>query len=243
MGKERQIMVSRNKDITGIKFGSLTAIKLAYVKNRRAYWEYSCVCGKTHVACASAVTYEVTRRNDPELPSCGCVDVARKTKHGFRKANDTHPAYLAYRGMMARCYNPNDEAYKRYGALGVTVADCWKDNPEAFVKWSIENGWDKGLHIDKDIKCKAKGIYPRIYSPDTCTWTTAQINVAESANRTNYGKHPNIKLSQEEVDEILHLYFSGEVPNQAELASMYGVSPSAISRLIQLELNQRNELI
>ena len=28
-------MVSRTKDITGIKFGSLTAIKLAYVKNRQ----------------------------------------------------------------------------------------------------------------------------------------------------------------------------------------------------------------
>ena len=37
-------MVSRIKDITGIKFGSLTAIKLAYVKNKSAYWEYSCVC-------------------------------------------------------------------------------------------------------------------------------------------------------------------------------------------------------
>lgn len=236
-------MVSRIKDITGIKFGSLTAIKVAYVKNRMAYWEYSCVCGKTHIARANIVTHQATSKNDPELPSCGCIEVARKTKHGFRKANDTHPAYRAYRGMMSRCYNPNDTNYKWYGALGVTVADCWKNNPEAFVKWSLENGWDKNLHIDKDIKCKAMGIYPHIYSPDTCTWTTAQTNVAEATNRTNYGKHPNIKLSQAEVDEILRLYFSEEVTNQSELARMYGVTPSSIWRLIQLELDQRNELI
>ena len=233
-------MVSRIKDITGIKFGSLTAIKVAYVKNRMTYWEYSCVCGKTHIARASNVTYEATHKNDPELPSCGCIEVARKTKHGFRKANDRHPAYSAYRAMMSRCYNPNAKDYKRYGALGVTVADCWKDNPEAFVKWSLENGWDKNLHIDKDIKCKAMGIYPHIYSPNTCTWTTAKINLAEAANRTNYGKHPNIKLSQEEVDEILHLYFSGEVTNQSELARMYGLSQSSIRRLIQLELILRH---
>ena len=236
-------MVSRIKDITGIKLGSLTAIKVAYVKNRMAYWEYSCVCGKTHIARANTVTHQATSKNDPELPSCGCIEVARKTKHGFRKANDTHPAYRTYRGMMSRCYNPNDNAYKWYGAVGVTVADCWKDNPEAFVKWSLENGWAKNLHIDKDIKCKAKGIYPHIYSPDTCTWTTAKNNVAAATNRTNYGKHPNVKLSQEEVDEILHLYFSEEITNQSELARMYGVNPGSIRRLIQLELDQRNELI
>ena len=233
-------MVSRIKDITGIKFGSLTAIKVAYVKNRAAYWEYSCVCGKTHIARANNVAHRATSQNDPELPSCGCIEVARKTKHGFRKANDTHPAYRAYRSMMDRCYNPNANDYKWYGALGVTVADCWKDNPEAFVKWSLENGWDKDLHIDKDIKCKARGIYPHIYSPDTCTWTTAKINIAESANRTNYGKRPNIKLSQEEVDEILHLYSSGEVTNQSELARMYGLSQSSIRRLLQLGLILRH---
>ena len=233
-------MVSRIKDITGIKFGSLTAIKVAYVKNRAAYWEYSCVCGKTHIARANNVAHRATSQNDPELPSCGCIEVARKTKHGFRKANNRHPAYSAYRNMMDRCYSPNDKAYKWYGAVGVTVADCWKDNPEAFVKWSLENGWDKDLHIDKDIKCKAKGIYPHIYSPDTCTWTTAKINIAESANRTNYGKRPNIKLSQEEVDEILHLYSSGEVTNQSELARMYGLSQSSIRRLLQLGLILRH---
>lgn len=145
----------RVKDITGIKFGSLTAIEFAHVHNMQAYWKFQC--------------------------------------------------------------------------------DEWKNNPEAFVKWSIENGWSKGLHIDKDILCKAKGIYPHIYSPNTCQWVKPQVNVSEASNRTNYGKHPNIRLSQEQVDEIIKLYNSDEKITYTELAKMYGLkSPSSIARLIKL---------
>lgn len=95
-------------------------------------------------------------------------ELARKTKHGYRKAKDTHPAYRAYRGMMSRCYDTNNSAYKWYGAIGITVCDEWKNNPQAFVEWSINNGYPKDWYIDKDILCKAKGIYPHIYSPETC---------------------------------------------------------------------------
>ena len=63
-----------------------------------------------------------------------------------------------------------------------------------------------------------------------------QSLIAEAVN----ANQQNIKLSQEEVDEILHLYFSGEVTNQSELARMYGLSQSSIRRLIQLELILRH---
>ena len=43
-----------------------------------------------------------------------------------------------------------------------------------------------------------------------------------------------------EVDEILHLYSSGEITNQSELARMYGLSQSSIRRLIQLGLILRH---
>lgn len=225
----------RTKDITGMKFGSLTAIEFAHVDNRQAYWKFKCDCGNIHTARSNTVNYVCKKYNDPQLPSCGCIELARKTKHGYRKAKDTHPAYRAYRGMMSRCYDTNNSGYKWYGAIGVTVCNEWKDNPEAFVKWSIENGWSKGLHIDKDILCKAKGIYPHIYSPNTCQWVKPQVNVSEATNRNNYGKHPNIRLSQEQVDKIIELYNSNDKITYVELAEMYGLkSPSSIARLIKL---------
>lgn len=226
---------NRCKDITGIKFGSLTAVSFSHIKNRQAFWNYSCKCGNTYTGRANTIAYQTKKKNDPQLPSCGCVELARKTKHGYRKVKETHPAYKAYRGIMSRCYDSNNREYQWYGAKGVTICDEWLNNPIAFVEWSINNGWSKGLHIDKDIICKVKGITPHIYSPETCQWVTPQINVSAATNRTNFGKHPNIKLSQQQVDEILHLYFSGKETNQSELARMYGLkSPASIGRLIKL---------
>lgn len=225
----------RSKDITGQQFGSLTAIRFSHLgPNRTAYWEYQCKCGNSHVARANTVSHQTKTKNDPELPSCGCVELARKTKHGYRKAKDTHPAYKAYRAMMDRCYNPNTYGYKWYGAVGVTVADVWKNDPKVFVEWAIQSGWKPGLHIDKDILCEEKGIFPHIYGPETCQWVTAKVNVGFATNRDNYGEHPNIKLSHYEVAELLDTYFSGECEIQKELALRYGVTASTVRRLIDL---------
>lgn len=224
------------KDITGQLFGSLTAVRLSHFgKNGTSYWVYQCKCGNEHVARGNTISYVTKKRNDPEIPSCGCVELARKTKHGFRKAKNTHPAYKVYRGMMDRCYNPNSPEYKWYGKVGVTVCNEWKGNPEAFVNWSIESGWSPKLHIDKDILCDLKNITPHLYSPETCQWVTAKVNVGHATNRNNYGKHPNIRLSHQEVDEMLELYFSGKVTNKSELARMYNLkASSSISRLIKI---------
>lgn len=230
-------------DLTGLKFGSLTAVKLHHQDSKgNAFWEYKCQCGNTHIARANTVTYQSKqyKNKNPSVPSCGCANLKAVTKHGYRKKDNTHSAYRAYRGIMSRCYNLNDAEYKWYGAVGVTICDEWKNNPKAFIEWSLNNGWNKGLHIDKDIICNQLNIKPHIYSPDTCLWVTPQRNVSEATNRKNYGKHPNIKLSQTQVDEILHLYFSEQITNCNKLAKMFGVkSSSTIYRLIKIEKEKR----
>ena len=229
------LLSKRTKDITGNTYGSLTALAPTHKSKNTIYWDFRCVCGKIHNARGNTVVYESTNSTTPNLPSCGCVELANKTKHGFRKAKDTHPAYKAYCAMMTRCYDKNNEGYQWYGAKGVTVCDGWKDNPKAFVEWAISNGWKPGLHIDKDIICEEKGIYPHIYSPETCQWVSPKINVSAATNRNNYGKHPNVRLSHQQVAEIEELYFSGKITNKSELARMFGLkSPSSVNRLIRL---------
>lgn len=225
----------RTKDITGQRFGSLTAVRFSHVRNRMAYWEYECDCGQLHTARGNTIAHQAKHyADDPQLPSCGCVELARKTRHGYRKAKDTHPAYRAYRGMMSRCYDPGCSGYQWYGAQGVTVCGEWKDNPKAFVDWAVANGWQPGLHIDKDILCDEKGIHPHIYSPDTCQWVSAKVNVGYATNRDNYGKHPNVCLSHDAVAEILGRWFSDEEITQKDLATEYGVTPSTVKRLIDI---------
>ena len=57
------------EDLTGRRFGMLTAIRFVKVQSRHAYWEFRCDCGKTKV------------RMKPfgnEFASCGCVKVKKE---------------------------------------------------------------------------------------------------------------------------------------------------------------------
>lgn len=224
---------NRSKDLTGQTFGSLTALKPIKKVRTSIYWQFKCKCGNLHEARGNTVSY-IAKKGDVDLPSCGCEELKRKTKHGYRTSTNTHPAYKSFRGMMDRCYSPTSPSYEWYGAVGVTICDEWLNNPKAFIEWSLENGWEKYLHIDKDILCKEKGIYPTIYSPNTCKWVTAKENVGFATNRANYGSHPNVRLSQSEVDEILVRYEQEDI-SQSELGRQYGVTPSSISRLLRLQ--------
>lgn len=84
--------------------------------------------------------------------------------------------YVTYKGMMYRCYNPKDPAYKYYGAKGITVCDDWKNDYQVFLNWSLANGWSSELELDKDI---SNG---NIYSPETCKWVTHKENMLNLAS-------------------------------------------------------------
>ena len=222
------------KDLTGQQFGSLTALRLAYVgSNYLAYWEYQCACGKLHTARANTVSYITKKSTNPLLPSCGCMELKLKTKHGYRCKETTHPLYRVHKGIMDRCYNSKLPNYQWYGAAGVTICDEWKGNPKAFIEWGLANGYKPGLHIDKDILCDANGIHPHIYSPETCQFIPAKTNVGYATDRSNYGSHPNVKLSSKQVGEIIHKYTVDGIKGPT-LAKQYNVGTSAIYRILRL---------
>lgn len=221
-------------DITNERFGSLMAKQFSHKDTTgNAFWVFQCDCGKTHTARANTIKHQTKKYQslDPEIPSCGCVELARKTKHGYRKASNTHPLYKAYRGMMDRCYNENTYGYQWYGEIGVTVCDEWLNNPEGFIEWGLANGWVKGLHIDKDILSEQLNIHPHIYSPTTCQFVSAKVNVGFATNRDNYGKHPNIRLSHTDVEEILQLHAEGL--NGVEISAKFNVGSAAIYNIFK----------
>lgn len=218
------------KDITGIRFGSLVAIKYMYSIKRMAFWQYKCDCGKLHIARSNTITYEAKNSNKPQFPSCGCKELEQKTKHGFRKAKNTHPLYIAIRGAIDRCYNTKNKNYRFYGAKGVTVCKEWRNNLASFVKFGIEKGWKEGLVIDKDIMCKKLGIEPKIYSPETVIFIPNKVNISYSNSRIHFGIHPNIKLSEEQYFELLRKYDSGI--NRNRLSKEYGICYSSVNKII-----------
>lgn len=48
--------------------------------------------------------------------------------HGMTKS----PEYAAWRNLVARCTNPSNPGWLRYGGRGITVCDAWKGDFNAF---------------------------------------------------------------------------------------------------------------
>lgn len=77
--------------------------------------------------------------------------------------------------MLFRCYNEKSKDYPKYGGKGIKVYEEWRDSFIAFYQWSIENGYDKDLSIDRIDNSKG-------YFPDNCRWATKK----EQQNNRDY---------------------------------------------------------
>lgn len=150
------------EDLTGNIFNDLTVIDYAYTKHRSAYYKCKCVCG-------NETTVRKTRLKNGLTKSCGC----RVTKvNGKHLQSDTR-IYHVWEGMKQRCYNKNNSKYNIYGGKGIEVCEDWHEF-EPFYNWAIENGYKKGLSIDR---IDSEGDY----KPSNCKW----VSIAENSQKTN----------------------------------------------------------
>ena len=120
-----------------------------------------------------------TVKNGTSTKCRRCQVILKNTSHGHTQTR----LYNIWARMKYRCSNNKNTAYRWYGAKGVSVCKEWENSFENFEKWSLENGYNEYLVLDKDILCDSNKIIPKFYSPDTCLWITASENSKECNER------------------------------------------------------------
>lgn len=166
-------MICKAQDLTGQVFGRLTVLKrVSNNKHGQSRWLCKCQCGVETVVIAGALKSGNTQ-------SCGCLNKDVITKHGLWVSE--RELYNVYRSMRNRCYNIKQQNYERYGGRGIYVCSEWLSNPCKFVTWAKENGFKKGLQIDR---IDSSGPY----SPDNCRFITGKENSRNRRNTIKLGK-------------------------------------------------------
>lgn len=116
------------------------------------------------------------------------------TVHGESKNNRTR-LYTIWVSMKSRCNNVNSKDYKNYGARGISVCDDWSDSYVKFKSWSIYNGYN-------DLLCLDRVDNGGNYDPSNCRWVTNKDNsrnTRQNVNVTYNGKTQCVSAWAEEV--------------------------------------------
>ncbi len=152
----------------GRKFNKWEIIGGPVKKGANLYFLCECDCGKINHVHASSLT------NGHSSKCRECGNNERPVKHGDNLRSGKKRLYTIWASMRDRCLNPNDTAYKYYGAKGIAVSDQWV-NYENFKKWALKNGYREDLEIDR--KNNNGG-----YFPENCRWITHKKNMRNRRN-------------------------------------------------------------
>jgi len=102
-----------------------------------------------------------------------CINCTRKSKAPKKHGDCGTKLYLHWANMKNRCYGIATQKNRDYKAKGIIVCKEWKDSYENFKDWSLKNGYNSDLTLDRKDN---NGIY----EPENCRWIT---NIEQQSNK------------------------------------------------------------
>lgn len=208
------------KDLTNFEFKYFKVIKfISYTEKNKdgkrcRLWLCRCKCGNEKKL--------TSRQIGQKTPmSCGCWQEWRsgnKTnhtfalKHGFAKRKKIHPLYKIWASIIYRCYKAKKGSdFVNYKNKGIQIFNEWRNNPNNFIQWALNNGWKKGLCIDR-INNDGN------YEPNNCQFITRRENSKklwqDNPNLNRGSKNWCAVISEETAKEIKQLLDQGISCNQ-----------------------------
>lgn len=130
-----------------------------------------------------------------------------KTIHGHARDSGWSPEYSAWVNMIARCTNPRQPCYPRYGGRGITVCERWRNSFEAFFA-------DMGPRTSNKHTLE-RNNNDAGYAPDNCEWAT-RAKQARNRSSTRF------------------IEFGGECLCVADMAVKHGLNPLTLRARLRL---------
>jgi hypothetical protein len=156
--------------VPGSRYGNLTVKSDAEPEpaKGRTWRRWLLVCD-----CGTEMTKRVNEVSAGRISSCMACFRARQIRHGEARNGLQSKEYFVWCGMMRRCYTPQNQGYKWYGARGIRVAERWHKYENFLSDMGRRPSPD--MHIDR---INPKGDY----EPGNCRWVTRTENARNRSN-------------------------------------------------------------
>lgn len=177
----RSLLPHKSGDI----YNGLCLTGKSFMQKKARIVEFICICGNISYSNFNNIKIGHTK-------SCGCILSAlieeRSLIHGMSRRGKPHTIYSTWNNIKSRCSDVNNEKYSDYGGRGIFVCKEWLADFMSFYKWAINNGWEKGLSIER--KDNNKG-----YSPENCIWADDVIQSRNKRNNVNIEAFGEVKCA------------------------------------------------